>query len=225
MAKRKQFVVLGLGRFGLSVAKKLSEHGFEVLAAGNDADAVQVASEFVTHAVCIDVMDDLSLRALGIGNFDVAIIAIGSHMEASVLATLQAKEMGIPYVIAKAQNDNHKKILEKIGADKVIFPEREMGARIANTLIYGNFLEVMELSDEFGVAEFETIPEWVGKTLAQSDIRAKYNLNVVAIRAHGKTEASPRADRVLNAKDTMVVLGENRYIHKFLEKHSIDRHE
>lgn len=222
MAKKKQFVVLGLGRFGLSVAKTLSENGYVVLAAGNDPDAVQAASEFVTHAVCIDVMDDLSLRALGIGNFDVAIIAIGNHLDASVLATLQAKEMGIPYVVAKAQNEAHKKILEKIGADKVIFPEREMGARIANTLMYGNFLEFMELSNEFGIAEFEPLKVWIGKTLAQSEIRAKYNLNVVAIRAHGKTEASPRADRVIHDKDVLIVLGENRYIQRFIEKNAVE---
>lgn len=220
MAKRKQFVVLGLGRFGLSVSRALSENGFEVLAAGNDPDAVQVASEFVTHAVCIDVTDDLSLKALGIGNFDVAVIAIGHHLEASVMATLQAKEMGIPYVIAKAQNNAHKKILEKIGADRVIFPERDMGIRIANNLMYGNFFEFMELSNEFGIAEFEPLKDWIGKTLAQSEIRAKFDLNVVAIRARGKTEASPRANRIIQETDTLIVMGENRQIQRFIEKHA-----
>lgn len=220
MAKRKQFVVLGLGRFGLSVSRALSENGFEVLAAGNDPDAVQVASEFVTHAVCIDVTDDLSLKALGIGNFDVAVIAIGHHLEASVMATLQAKEMGIPYVIAKAQNNAHKKILEKIGADRVIFPERDMGIRIANNLMYGNFFEFMELSNEFGIAEFEPLKDWVGKTLAQSEIRAKFDLNVVAIRARGKTEASPKANRIIQETDILIVMGENRQIQRFIEKHA-----
>ncbi len=220
MAKRKQFVVLGLGRFGLSVARTLAENGYEVLAAGNDPDAVQEASEFVTHAVCIDVTDDISLKALGIGNFDVAVIAIGHHLEASVMATLQTKEMGIPYVIAKAQNNAHKMILEKIGADRVIFPERDMGIRIANNLMYGNFFEFMELSNEFGIAEFEPLKEWIGKTLAQSEIRAKYDLNVVAIRTRGKTEASPRANRLIQEKDTLIVMGENRQIQRFIEKHA-----
>lgn len=218
MSRRKQFVVLGLGRFGLSVAKQLSENGYDVLAAGNDPDAVQVAAGFVTHAACIDVTDDLSMKALGIGNFDVAIVGIGNHLEASVMATLQAKEMGIPYVVAKAQNDAHKQILEKIGADRVIFPEREMGIRLANSLMYGNFFEFMEVSSEFGIAEFEPHKSWVGKTLAQLQIRGTYDLNVVAIRTAGKTEASPRADRVIREKDVLIVMGENRAIQRYLEK-------
>ena len=218
MSKRKQFVVLGLGRFGLSVAKELSENGYDVLAAGIDPDAVQIAAGFVTHAVCIDVTDDISMKALGIGNFDVAIVGIGNHLEASVIATLQAKEMGIPYVVAKAQNDAHKQILEKIGADRVIFPEREMGIRLANSLMYGNFFEFMELSSEFGIAEFEPHKTWIGKTLAQLQIRGIYDLNVVAIRTHGKTEASPRADRVIHDKDVLIVMGENRAIQRCLEK-------
>lgn len=218
MARKKQFVVLGLGRFGLSVAKALSDNGYDVLAAGNDPEAVQIASGFVTHAVCIDVTDDLSMKALGIGNFDVAIVSIGNHLEASVMATLQAKEMGIPYVVAKAQNDAHKQILQKIGADRVIFPEREMGIRLANSLMYGNFFEFMELSSEFGIAEFEPPKSWIGKTLAQLEIRGRYDLNVVAIRHNGKTEASPRADRAIHEKDILIVMGENRAIQRYLEK-------
>lgn len=220
MAKRKQYVVLGLGRFGLSVARTLSENGFDVLAAGNDPEAVQVASEFVTHAVCIDVTDDFSMKALGIGNFDVAIVAIGHHLEASVMATLQAKEMGIPFVVAKAQDDAHKRILEKIGADRVIFPEREMGMRIANNLMYGNFFEFMELSNEVGIAEFEPIREWVGKTLAQSEIRAKYDLNVVAIRHNGKIDASLKPNREIMESDILIVMGENRQIQRLIEKNA-----
>lgn len=221
MSKKKQFVVLGLGRFGMSVAKSLSEIGYDVMAVDINSENVQYASEFVTHAVRADVGDELSLRALGIGNFDVVIVSIGSHLEASVMATLIAKELGIPYVIAKAQDDMQKKILEKIGADRVIFPEREMGTRIANSLVFGNFFEFMELSDEFGIAEIEPLEEWIGATLAHTEIRAKYGLNVVAIKYKGKVEASPRADREFKKGDIAIVMGENRQIQRFLEKNHI----
>ncbi len=220
MAKRKQFVVLGLGRFGMSVAKSLSENGCDVMAVDESPERVQAASEFVTHAVRADITDELSLRALGIGNFDVVVVSIGSHLEASVMGTLIAKELGIPYIIAKAQDEMQKKILEKIGADRVIFPEREMGVRIANSLLYGNFVEFMELSEEFGIAEIEVIDEWIGKTLAQTEIRAKYGLNVVAIKHKGKIEASPRADRKFEKDDIAVVLGENKQIQHFYTKAS-----
>lgn len=218
MSRKKQFVVLGLGRFGMSIAKELSKNGYDVMAVDQNPDKVQAVSEFVTHAVKADVADELSMRALGIGNFDVAVIAIGGHLEANVMATLLAKELGIPYVMAKAQDDMSKKILEKIGADRVVFPEREMGIRIANSLMFGNFVEIMELSDEFGIAEFEPLEEWIGKTLAQSEVRNKYGLNVVAFKRGGKIEASPRADRMFSHGDIVVVMGESRQIQRFFEK-------
>lgn len=221
MAKKKQFVVLGLGRFGLSVAKTLSDNGFDVMAVDMNAENVQIASAFVTHAARADVTDELSLRALGIGNFDVVIVAIGSHLEAGVMATLIAKEMGIPYVVAKAQDDMQKRILERIGADRVIFPEREMGARIANSLMFGNFVEFMELSEEFGIAEFEPLDEWIGQTLAQTEIRAKYGLNVVAVKRKGKFEASPSAGHLFAKGEMLVAMGENRQIQRFFEKKGI----
>lgn len=218
MAKRKQFVVLGLGRFGMSIAKTLSDNGFDVMAVDINAEHVQIASEFVTHAVRADISDEISLRSLGIGNFDVVIIAIAGQLEASVMATLVCKEMGIPYVMAKAQDDMQKKILEKIGADRVVFPEREMGARIANSLMFGNFVEVMELSDEFGVAEFEPLKEWIGKTLAQTEIRNKYGLNVVATKKKGKFIASPPPNHVFTEGELVVAMGETKQIQRFLEK-------
>lgn len=221
MSKRKQYVVLGLGRFGMSVAKTLSENGHDVMAVDINADHVQEASEFVTHAVRADVSNEYSLRALGIGNFDVVVVAIASHLESCVMATLLAKELGVKYVVAKAQDGMQKKILEKIGADRVVFPEREMGTRVANSLMFGNFFEFMELSDEFGIAEFEPLPEWEEKTLAQSEIRAKYGLNVVGIKSHFKVEASPRADRIIKKGDIIIVIGESKQIQRFAEKKNI----
>lgn len=220
MSKKKQFVVLGLGRFGLSIARTLSDNGYNVMAVDNCPEKVQLASEFVTHAVKSDVTDDLSMRALGIGNFDVVIVSIGSHLEAGVMATLIAKELGVPYILAKAQSDMQKKILEKIGADRVIFPEREMGVRIANSLMFGNFVEFMELSDEFGIAEIEPLKEWYGVTLAQSEIRAKYGINVVAIRQKGKIFTSPQADHVIQTGEILVVMAEYKQIQRLLERKS-----
>lgn len=216
--KKKQFVVLGLGRFGMSVAKTLSENGYDVMAVDINGDHVQEASAFVTHAVKADISNELSLRALGIGNFDVVVVATASHLESGVMATLLAKELGIPTVVAKAQDSLQKKILEKIGADRVVFPEREMGVRLANSLLYGNFFEFMELSDEFGLAEFETPFSWINKTLAQSEIRAKYGLNVVALKREGKMILSPSPDEILKENDIMIAMGESRQIQRIMEK-------
>lgn len=216
---KKQFVVLGLGRFGMSVAKSLSENGYDVLAVDNDSENVQEAAEFVTHAVKADVSDELSLRLLGISNFDVLINAIGEDLEASVMGTLLAKELGISYVVAKAKTDIQKRILEKIGVDKIVFPEREMGERLANNLMYGNFVELMELSEEFGIGEFDIRTSWVGLSLAQADIRNQYKLNVIAIKNNsGKFDASPAPDKMFEKGDIIVALGENNDIQRFLKK-------
>ncbi|HIT73141.1 potassium transporter Trk [Tyzzerella sp. An114] len=221
MKLNNQFIVLGLGRFGMSVAKTLSDKGFDVLAVDNNAEVVQNALEFVTHAVKADMTDEIALKSLGIGNFDVAIIAIGSKLEASVMATLIAKEAGVKYIVAKAQDERSKKVLQKIGADRVIFPEREMGVRVANSLLYGNFFEFMELSDEFGIAEIPPNKDWIGKTIAGCEVRAKYGLNIVAIKHGGKVEVTPSATYVFEEEDIVIVLGENSIIQDFMEKKSI----
>lgn len=218
MVIKKQFAVLGLGRFGRSIAKTLSENGAEVLAVDNNMELVQDISEYVTHAVMADITDEADLRNLGLGNFDVVIIATGSHLESSVLAILLAKEMGVPYVIAKALDENHKKILEKIGVDRVILPEREMGVHIANKLLYGNFFELTEISDDVSIAEVIPKKEWIGKSIIESDIRAKYDLNVIAIRQQEDIIASPKPIHVINENDILIVLGENVNIQKFLNK-------
>ncbi|NDO45538.1 TrkA family potassium uptake protein [Clostridium sp. MD294] len=218
MVIKKQFAVLGLGRFGRSIAKTLSENGAEVLAVDNNMELVQDISEYVTHAVMADITDEADLRNLGLGNFDVVIIATGSHLESSVLAILLAKEMGVPYVIAKALDENHKKILEKIGVDRVILPEREMGVHIANKLLYGNFFELTEISDDVSIAEVIPKKEWIGKSIIESDIRAKYDLNIIAIRQHEDIIASPKPTYVICENDVLIVLGENINIQKFLNK-------
>ncbi len=218
MVIKKQFAVLGLGRFGRSIARTLSEAGAEVLAVDNNMELVQDISEYVTHAVMADITDEVDLRNLGLGNFDVVIIGTGSHLESTVLAILLAKEMGVPYVIAKALDENHKKILEKIGVDRVILPEREMGVHIANKLLYGNFFELTEISDDVSIAEVIPKKEWIEKSIIESDIRAKYDLNIIAIRQQDEIIASPKPSYVIKQNDILIVLGENVNIQKFLNK-------
>ena len=218
MAKKKQFVVLGLGRFGMSLARELSEKGHLVLGVDSSMERVQAASEFVTQAVCVDVADESAVHSLGLGNFDIVVVSIGSDFEASVMAVLLAKEAGAPYIVAKAQSNQHRLILERIGADRVIFPEREMGVRLANSLMYGNFLEFMEVSKDYGILEVKPLPEWVGKSLQESNIRVKYRLNVAAIRTGDAVDVTPAANRVFTEADTVVLMGSSKDIQKFLEK-------
>jgi len=216
MTKRRDFVVFGLGKFGRSVAYTLAKNGCEVLAIDINEDIVQDVSDKVTHAVQADVTDSDALKALGIRNFDVAIIAIANNMQSSIMATILAKEIGVPFVLAKAQNDIHKKVLEKVGADKVIFPEREIGVRIANNLISDNFVDYIELSDDYSIAEISVIDEWIGNSLKELNMRAKYNINVMAIR-RGEDDIiiTPRANEVLNDGDILVVIGKNNELQNF----------
>lgn len=213
--KRRDFVVFGLGKFGSSVAITLAKNGCDVLAIDSNEEIIQEISEKVTHAVQADVTDQDALHALGIRNFDVAIIAISSNMQSSIMATILAKEIGVPFVIAKAQNDIHKRVLEKVGADKVVFPEREIGVRIANNLISDNFVDYVELSDDYSIVEITVLGEWVGKTLKELNLRAKYTMNVMAIRGiDDQISITPGPQDVLNEGDVLIVIGSNVELQK-----------
>ena len=216
MSKRKDFVVFGLGKFGTSVAQTLAKNGCDVLAIDMNEEIIQDISDRVTHAVQADVTDADALNALGIRNFDVAIIAISNNMQSSIMATILAKELGVPFVLAKAQNDIHKRVLEKVGADKVVFPEREIGVRIANNLISENFVDYIELSDDYSIVEIAVLEEWIGKSLKELNMRAKYNLNVMAIRrSEDDIVITPGANEVLNEGEVLVVIGSNEKLQKF----------
>lgn len=212
MADRKQYAVLGLGRFGRSIVTTLAESGCDVLACDKDMDLVEEMSQFATHAVQADVTDEVEMEALGLGNFDVVVIAIGSHMESCVMATMIAKQYGAKEVIAKAPNQLQKRILEKVGADRVVLPEWEMGAKIAAGLITSNLIDFISLSDEYGVAELEPLPQWVGLPLNKSNIRAESGITIVAIKRGNRIIVSPRPDEIINATDIVVALGENKNI-------------
>lgn len=204
---RKQFVVIGLGRFGTSVAKTLNVLGHDVLAMDKNEHAVQVIMHDVTQAVQADARDEETLRALGVRNFDVAVVAIGDDLEANILITLMLKEMGIPYVVAKAQSALHGKVLEKIGADKIIFPEQDMGIRLANNLVRTNVMDFIELSLDFSIFEIIASAQFVNKTLGELDLRAVYQINVVAIKKRAdQIIIAPGANAVVEEKDILVVV-------------------
>lgn len=212
--KNKEFVVFGLGRFGRSVAITLAESGCEVLVVDNNEDKIHDIADIVTYAVKADVTDAETLASLGIGNFDGAVIAIGEHLEASVLGTILVKEMGIPFVLAKVQTETQAKVLMKVGADKVVFPEKETGIRIANKLIHGNFFDAVELSSTYSLMEINAKEEWDGHTLKELDLRKKYDINVIGIKSDGNLNINPLAEQVINKDDVLVVIGENGQLTK-----------
>lgn len=205
--KNRQFVVIGLGRFGSSIAKTLYSLGNDVLAIDADEDIIQNISDSVTHAVQADATDENSLRTLGISNFDVAVITIGSNVQGSIMAALLAIELGVKYIITKANNELHAKVLKKIGVNRVIFPERDMGVRVAHNLVSSNILDYIELSSDYSVAEIASAKEWHGKSLKQLNMRAKYGINVMAIKRNDEVNVSPSADEIIEPEDIIVAIG------------------
>lgn len=205
----RQFIIIGLGRFGSSIAKTLYALGNDVLAIDESEEIVQEISDTVTHAVQADATDENVLKSLGIRNFEVAVIAIGSDIQSSIMATLLIKEMGVKYVIAKAQNELHAKVLYKIGADRVVFPERDMGIRVAHNLFSSNILDYIELSPDYNIVELAALSKWEGKSLKELDLRSSYGINVMAIKRSGDINVSPGAEDTINRGDILVVIGSN----------------
>ncbi|MFW5787535.1 MAG: potassium channel family protein [Halanaerobiales bacterium] len=205
----KQFIVIGLGRFGSSLARTLAENNYNVLAIDEDKERVQDLADVVTHAVEADATDEDALKTLGVRNFDVAVVSIGSNIHANILATLILKELGVPYVVVKAQNALHGKVLSKVGADRVVYPERDMGVRIANNLISSNVLDYIEFAEDYSIIEIIATSDMVGKTLADLDFRSKFEVNVMAIKRGENLNVTPGAkDRILEG-DVLVVMGKN----------------
>lgn len=205
--KKRQFVVIGLGRFGSSIAKTLYSLGNDVLAIDADEDVIQNIADSVTHAVQADATDENSLRTLGISNFDVAVVTIGSKVQASIMAALLAKDLGVKYILAKAHSELHAKVLKKIGVDRIIFPERDMGVRVAHNLVSTNILDYIELSSDYSIAEIASPEEWYGKTLEELNMRSKYGINVMAIKKNHEVNISPSAEDVIEPDDIVVAIG------------------
>lgn len=181
MGMNQSYAVFGLGRYGRAVAKELAESGAEVLAVDLDEDIVNAASVEIPYCKCADITEAEVIKRLGIANIDVVIIAIATNLEASVLAAMLCKEIGVKTVIAKCSSEMHRKILSKVGADRVVFPENESGIRLAKNLLSSGFVDIMDLSNDVSMVELSVKPEWEGKTLIELNLRKKYSINVVAI--------------------------------------------
>ncbi|MEX6701829.1 potassium channel family protein [Peribacillus frigoritolerans] len=204
---KRQYAVIGLGRFGTSVAHRLYTAGQEVLGIDVNEERVENAELNVTHAVMADTTEAETLKAIGIRNFDCVIVAIGNDMQSSILTTLLLKELGIKKVIAKALNKNHGQVLTKVGADWVIYPERDMGERVANQLLSPNMLNYIELSKEYNIEEIILPMSMKGKSLRELDLRAKYNISVIAIVSNGEIIIAPSPDQDIHEKDMLLVVG------------------
>ncbi|SMB98966.1 trk system potassium uptake protein TrkA [Thermanaeromonas toyohensis ToBE] len=214
----KQFAVIGLGRFGSSVATALARMGCQVLAIDSDAEKVEAIMDEVTHAIQADARDEEALKAAGIRNVDVAIVAIGENVEANILVTLIVKELGVKCVVAKALNDLHAKVLAKIGADKIVFPERDMGVRVARTLAAGNVLEHIDLSPDYSIVEIAASHRLAGKTLGQLNLRARHGIMVVAIKHGDNIVVAPGAEDVVREGDILVLIGPTKVLERLEER-------
>lgn len=216
--EKKQFIVVGLGRFGTTVAETLTQLGHDVLAIDKDEQLIQDISDKVTHAVQMDATDEYALRTLGVRNFDVAIVTIGSNIQSSIMVTLLLREAGVKYIICKGQSELHKKVLEKIGADRVILPEKDMGIRVAHNLISSNLLDFIELSPDYSVMEIQAPAAWVGKSLKDLHVRATYGINIMAIKEGNEINIAPGADDIIKEDSVIVCIGSNETL-ETLEKY------
>lgn len=217
---KQEFAVIGLGRFGGSICEELSREGMNVLAIDIDETRVNEFKNIASHAVIADTTDEEALKALGIKNIDHVIVAIGDNIQASILTTVILTELGVKRITVKAQNDYHEKILNKIGADLVVHPERDMGRKLAQSLISTNFIDFIELSDTHKIVEFKAGKKMFGKNLVELNIRAKYGCNVVAIKRGEEMIISPQADFAIEPEDIIIIIGKDNDILRF-EKHLI----
>ncbi|CAG7647344.1 potassium channel family protein [Paenibacillus allorhizosphaerae] len=219
--KRGQYAVIGLGRFGSSLAKELVDLGYEVLGIDRDEESVDEMSDQLTHAVVADATDEEVIRSLGIRNFDCAVVAIGDDMQASILTAILLKDIGVKTVVAKALSELHGKVLTKVGVDRVIYPERDMGIRVAHQLVSPNLLDYIELSNEYSIAEISVPKRLSGRSLEDLNPRARYGCSVVAINKKSGVIIAPTASDIVEEKDVMVIIGTNDQIESF--EHEVNR--
>ena len=206
-SKDKQYLVIGCGRFGSSVAKKMCQLGNEVMVIDKDEDSINNIAELVTHTAIVDVTEERDLKSIGLGNFDVVIVAISSDIRASIMATVMAKEMGVPKVVCKTKDELQAKVLYKIGADKVVFPERDMGIRLAYNLASENILDQINLDPEYSIMEIVTPQNWVGKTIIELNLRAKYDITVLAVKTQSGLKVMPSPNYKMQEKNILIIIG------------------
>jgi trk system potassium uptake protein len=220
---KKHYAVIGLGRFGFSVAKTLAKYDAEVIAIDSQEERVKKAADFVTYAVQLDAIDEKALRSVGVQNVDTAIVSIGENIEASILVVMLLKELGIRNIIAKAVTTLHGKVLENLGVNRIIFPERDMAIRVAHSLIRPSVLEQLELSQEYSIVELPTPSNLIGKTLKDTQLRTRYGVNLIAIKRKITTEkgiikdswnVNPLPTDTIEKEDILVLIGLNEDLDK-----------
>ncbi len=214
MSIKQSYAVFGLGRYGRSVAKELAENGMEVLAVDIDEDIVNDAMAEIPYCKCADVTDAEVIKQLGVANIDVVVIAMATNLEASVMATMLCKEIGVKTIIAKCASEMNCKILSKVGADKVVFPESESGIRLAKNLLSSGFIDIIELSDDVSMVELDVKPEWEGKNLMELNLRKKYSINVVAIIQDEKVCVNVDPEKVLKQSMKLIVIANTAKLNK-----------
>ena len=206
MKTNRSYAVFGLGRYGKAVARELVENGMEVIAVDTNQEIINDAAAFLPVCKCADVTDAEVIERLGIADIDTVIICMASNLEASVMAVTLCKEAGVGHVIAKCANAMHQKILLRVGADEVVFPEQESGVRLAKNLLSSGFIDMLSLSGDVSIVEIDVKADWVGKNLIELNLRRKYGFNIVAIKADGQVNVHVNPEQKLKAEDTLIVI-------------------
>lgn len=210
----KQIIIIGLGKFGMAAAKALSKYDCEVMAVDESSELVDDAANYVTHAAKVNAMDKEALMDLEIKNFDTAIVGIGDNIESSIMIALTLKELEIPYIIAKARDDMHAKLLEMIGVDKIIQVERDMAIKVVNSLMNKHMIEKFEFSKDYSIVEMRAYENWIGKKLNELALRTKYNINVICIKKENDTTVFPTPDYIIEKPDNLMVIAPNKELDK-----------
>ena len=216
MKKNKTYAVFGLGRYGRAVARELVDNGREVIAIDDDQNIVNDAAAYLPICTCANVTDAEVISQLGIAEIDTVIICMAGNLEASVMAVTLCKEAGVKTVIAKCANEMHQKILLKVGADKVVFPENESGVRLAKNLLSSGFIDMISLSKDVSMIEIDVRDEWVGKNLIELNLRKKYGFNIVAIKKGGKVNVNINPEQVLDIETTLIVIANTTKLGKLI---------
>ena len=219
--KDKQYIVIGCGRFGSALAKKMSELGNEVMVIDKSREVIENIADEVTHTAILDVTDENHLRSIGLGNFDVAIVAISSDIRASIMATIMAKELGVSKVVCKAKDELEAKVLYKVGADKVVFPERDMGIRVAYNLVSDNILDQINLDPEYSIMEIVTPAKWIDKTIIELNLRAEYDITVLAVKTGSGLKVMPSPNYCMREGNILIIIGNINNINEIILKDKI----
>lgn len=215
----KSFAIIGLGNFGQTLAVTLADAGAQVLAIGRDPDTVNSLGEIVTNAVLGDPTNEEVLKSSGINDYDCAVVCIADNISDSLIVTIILKELGVKKIVARAGSARHRKILEKIGADLIVFPENDMGEKLAHKLINSNVIEFLEYTDGYSIAEIKVPDKWIGRSLVETDIRRKHKVTVIAVKhGDGTMDVSPAPDMIFSPGDVVSVMGEDSAVHKLAHK-------